>query len=157
MDSLRLTRVPVARTGMLIRKRVEEVFEAVINPEITTKFWFTRGSGPLEVGKTVQWDWEMYGIAIPVTPTMIEPTARIALQWPGQHGPTTVEWTFAAQPDGTTFVRVTHDGFAGGRRRAREAGCRFDPGILSRARRHESVPRAQYPPESRRGSLSCRN
>jgi uncharacterized protein YndB with AHSA1/START domain len=98
---------------MLIRKRVEEVFEAVINPEITTKFWFTRGSGPLEVGKTVQWDWEMYGIAIPVTPTMIEPTARIALQWPGQHGPTTVEWTFAAQPDGTTFVRVTHDGFAG--------------------------------------------
>jgi uncharacterized protein YndB with AHSA1/START domain len=55
----------------------------------------------------------MYGISIPVTATVIEPNERIVLQWPGQHGPTTVEWTFDSQPDRTTFVRVTHAGFAG--------------------------------------------
>jgi uncharacterized protein YndB with AHSA1/START domain len=44
---------------MLIRKPVAEVFEAIANPEITTKFWFTRSSRPLAVGRTVRWDWEM--------------------------------------------------------------------------------------------------
>jgi len=31
-----------AEAGMLIRKPVEQVFEAFINPEITTSFWFLK-------------------------------------------------------------------------------------------------------------------
>jgi uncharacterized protein YndB with AHSA1/START domain len=54
MDNLNLKRVPVAKTGMLIRKPVAEVFEAFIDPGVTTKFWFTKGSGRLEVGKQVK-------------------------------------------------------------------------------------------------------
>ena len=38
MADLRLTQVPVAKTGMLIRKPVAEVFEAIVNPEITASF-----------------------------------------------------------------------------------------------------------------------
>ena len=45
---------------MLIRKPVKEVFEAIINPEITTKFWFTKSSGRLDENKKVEWVWEMY-------------------------------------------------------------------------------------------------
>ncbi len=33
--------IDTAKTEMLIRKPIQEVFEAFINPEITTKFWFT--------------------------------------------------------------------------------------------------------------------
>ena len=58
MDNLQLTHRPITRTGMLIRKPVADGFEAFINPDITTKFWFTKGSGRLEVSKPVQWDWE---------------------------------------------------------------------------------------------------
>ncbi len=96
---------------MLIRKPVAEVFEAFINPDITTKFWFTHSSGRLEAGKHVQWDWEMYGISIPVTVKALEPNKRIAIEWPGNTSPTTVEWIFAPQRDGTTFVTITHAGF----------------------------------------------
>ena len=49
----------------------------------------------------------------PVTVIAVEPDARLVIEWPGQAGPTTVEWTFAAQPDRTTFVRITNSGFAG--------------------------------------------
>ena len=38
---------------------------------------------------------------------------RIVIEWPGDNGPTTVEWTFSAQPDGTTFVGITESGFTG--------------------------------------------
>jgi uncharacterized protein YndB with AHSA1/START domain len=37
-----------AKAEMLICKPANEVFEAIINPEITTKFWFTKSSGRLD-------------------------------------------------------------------------------------------------------------
>ena len=113
MDNLQLTHVPMTKTGMLVRKPVAEVFEAFVNPDITTKFWFTKSSGRLEAGKQVHWDWEMYGISIPVTAKAIEPNKRIVIEWPGYGGTTTVEWVFAPQKDGTTFVSISEAGFTG--------------------------------------------
>jgi uncharacterized protein YndB with AHSA1/START domain len=46
--------VPTARAEMLIRRPVSEVFEAFVDPAITSKFWFTRSSGRLELGKEVR-------------------------------------------------------------------------------------------------------
>ena len=112
-ESLHLTRVPITETGMLIRKPVGEVFEAIVNPDITTKFWFTRSSGRLAVGRPIRWDWQMYDISIEVTPRMIDNNRRIVIAWPGYSGTTTVEWTFESLNDGTTFVRVTESGFTG--------------------------------------------
>lgn len=37
-----------AKAKMLIRKPVSEVFQAFVNSEITSKFWFTNGSRNLE-------------------------------------------------------------------------------------------------------------
>ena len=54
--------VPVAKAEMLIRKPVAQVFEAFVDPAITSKFWFTKGSGRLEAGKRIRWDWEMYDV-----------------------------------------------------------------------------------------------
>jgi uncharacterized protein YndB with AHSA1/START domain len=113
MENLQLTQVPVSKTGMLIRRPAAEVFEAFINPDVTTKFWFTKSSGRLEDGKQVQWEWEMYDISIPVTVKAIEPNQRIVIAWPGYTSLTTVEWTFAPQEDGTTFVRISESGFTG--------------------------------------------
>jgi len=107
---LHLTRVPSVETGMLIRKPVADVFEAIVNPEITTKFWFTRSSGRLAVGRPIRWDWEMYDISVEVTARAIETNRRIVIDWPGH---TTVEWTFESLRDGNTFVRVTEFGFTG--------------------------------------------
>jgi uncharacterized protein YndB with AHSA1/START domain len=113
MEELKLTQVPVTNTGMLIRKPVAEVFEAFVNPDITTKFWFTKGSGRLEAGKQVQWEWEMYDISILVKTKTIEPNKRIVIEWPGHNTPTIVEWVFQPLEDGTTFVSITEEGFQG--------------------------------------------
>ena len=104
---------PASKTGMLIRRPVAEVFNAFIDPDITTKFWFTRSTGRLEVGRQVHWEWEKYGFAIPVTARTIEADTRIVIEWPGYEKVTTVEWTFNAMDDGSTFVRITETGFAG--------------------------------------------
>lgn len=57
---------PVAKSEMLIRRPVSEVFEAFVDPAITSRFWFTKGSGRLEPGKEIRWDWEMYNFSVQV-------------------------------------------------------------------------------------------
>ena len=56
MEDLRLTRIPATKTGMLIRKPAAEVFDAIVNPDITTKFWFSRSSGRLELADAIVTD-----------------------------------------------------------------------------------------------------
>jgi uncharacterized protein YndB with AHSA1/START domain len=104
---------PTAKAEMLIRRPVADVFEAFVNPAITPKFWFSKGSGRLEAGKRVRWDWEMYGFSLDVSVKVVETNARILIEWPGEVAPTTVEWIFTPRPDGTTFVSITNTGFSG--------------------------------------------
>jgi uncharacterized protein YndB with AHSA1/START domain len=113
MDDLRLRRAPVTETGMLIRKPAADVFEAFVDPTLTTQFWFTKSSGRLETGRQVQWEWEMYGHSVPVTAKAVEKNERIVIEWAGYTGLTTVEWRFAPYPGGATFVSITERGFTG--------------------------------------------
>ena len=102
---------PVARTQMLIRRPVEEVFNAFIDPAITTRFWFTKSSGPLKTGKTVLWEWEMYGASAKVSVKAVEPFSRLLIEW--QDPPCPVEWRFEDRNDDTTLVIVSNWGFTG--------------------------------------------
>lgn len=96
---------------MLVRKPVADVFQAFVDPAVTTKFWFTKSSGPLAVGKKLRWDWEMYGVSTHVAVREIEENRRILIDWDGP--PTQVEWLFVPRADGTTFVSITSSGFVG--------------------------------------------
>jgi uncharacterized protein YndB with AHSA1/START domain len=110
-NNLPLTQPPVAKAAMLIRRPVAEVFDAFINPEITTKFWFTKSSGRLEVGKPVKW--EMYNVSTCVDAKVIEPNNRLLIEWDGYSGRTLVEWTFVSHTDDTTFLTITESGWTG--------------------------------------------
>ncbi|HEY4859959.1 MAG TPA: SRPBCC family protein [Xanthobacteraceae bacterium] len=103
----------VAKAEMLIRSPVAKVFEAFVEPAITSKFWFSRGSGKLEAGKTVRWDWEMYGFSVDARVKALEPNKRILVEWSAYGMPTDIEWVFTARRDGTTFVSITNSGFGG--------------------------------------------
>jgi uncharacterized protein YndB with AHSA1/START domain len=66
---------------MLIRKPIQEVFKAFIDPEIITNFWFTRSTGKLEEGKTIIWEWEMYDARSEVKVLQIIPNQLIKTEW----------------------------------------------------------------------------
>ena len=110
---MKLKNAPASKAEMLIRRPVAEVFEAFVDPAITSKFWFSKGSDRLETGKQVRWDWEMYGFSIQISVKAIEPNQRILIEWPGDGSSTTVEWLFAPRPDNSTFVSITNAGFTG--------------------------------------------
>jgi uncharacterized protein YndB with AHSA1/START domain len=108
-----LTKNPIARAQMMIRAPAQAVYEAFVDPAITTKFWFSHSSGRLEVGKQVRWDWRMYGVGSDVAVKALEPGRRILIDWDNGDRPTTVEWVFTPRSDNETMVVVTNSGFEG--------------------------------------------
>lgn len=94
---------------MLIRRPAGEVFEALINPEITKNFWFTKGNGRLEVGKEVIWQWEMYNASVKAIAKEIVFNNRIVFEW-GEPG-RTVEITFTPLNDDSTYVIINESGY----------------------------------------------
>ena len=99
---------PVTRAEMLIRRPVAEVFEAFVDPAITSRFWFTRASKRLKEGEVVTWHWDMYGVSAEVAVRSVEHNRRILIEWP-----TPVEWIFTPRSADTTFVSITASGFVG--------------------------------------------
>lgn len=113
MSNLQLTEAPVARVAMLIRKPVAEVFEAFIDPAITTRFWFTKSTGRLEAGKHVTWTWEMYDVSAEVEVKAIDINKRILIEWGDAGAMTAVEWLFTPYENNKTYVTITNSGFKG--------------------------------------------
>lgn len=103
------TPVKIVKAQMLIRKPVEQVFEAFIDPGITSNFWFTQGSGRLEAGKTFTWEWEMYNVSSIVNVKEIVKNERILIEW--DQPPTTVDFTFKRMGDDRTYVTIQNYGF----------------------------------------------
>lgn len=103
----------VAKTQMLIRKPPAEVFNAFIDPAVTTQFWFTKSSGKLAVGERVTWQWEMYNASALVDVKVIEPNKRIVINWGDESAMTEVEWVFTPYKDDATYVTIRNSGYKG--------------------------------------------
>ncbi|MBE7178259.1 MAG: SRPBCC family protein [Mucilaginibacter polytrichastri] len=92
---------------MLIRRPAADVFNAFIDPEITTNFWFSKSSGKLEEGKMITWTWEWYNVHADVQVTAIVEKEKIAFDWNGRH----VMFSFRSLSDGSTYVTAREDGY----------------------------------------------
>ena len=113
MNNPELTQAPVAKAAMLIRRPASDVFEAFIDPTITSRFWFTKSTGRLEPGKHVTWTWEMYDVSVEVEVRDIETNKRIVIEWGNYGEMTKVEWVFTPQGNDATYVTITNSGFQG--------------------------------------------
>lgn len=100
---------PVVETQMLIRKPAAVVYEAFVDPNITANFWFTNGSARLETGKTITWEWSMYGVSTSVLVKEMVPTEHIIIEW-GDPA-TTVEFIFKTLDANRTYVVIKNYGF----------------------------------------------
>jgi uncharacterized protein YndB with AHSA1/START domain len=101
--------VQPVKVHMGIRRPPADVFRAFVDPSVTTRFWFTHSTGPLEPGAKVEWRWEMYGLTSPVVVKEFEPDRRLVFDWSDG---TTVEILFTPWEKGT-FVVLTETGHMG--------------------------------------------
>lgn len=100
----------IVQTQMLIRKPIQNVFEAIVDPRITTKFWFTKSTGKLEKGKEITWEWEMYNAKANVKVLDLKTNEVIAIEW--GKPVSAVEFRFSKHTEDSCLVKIKCYGFS---------------------------------------------
>lgn len=72
----------LAQTDMLIRSPRETVYDAFVDPDVLTRFfWLRRTSGPLALDVTVEWEFMAEGSTETVVTTELASPTRIGFSW----------------------------------------------------------------------------
>lgn len=105
-----------------ISRPVHEVFEAVADPNVLSRYFTIGGAkGRAESGATVMWDFHDFPGAFPVDVIEVEPDAKIVIRWgaaegtvtPDENGnaQTTVTFSFEEVEPGRTLVTIEESGW----------------------------------------------
>ncbi|MGH8791077.1 MAG: SRPBCC family protein [Stackebrandtia sp.] len=112
-NTLQLTHIPDVKAGMLVRRPPAEVFQAFVDPAVTTKFWFTKSSGKMTPGARLRWDWEMYGASAQVRVDEVVEHSRIRYAWGDEDKLVPVELRFTPWEGDATYVEVVESVLGG--------------------------------------------
>lgn len=93
-----------AKATLQIQKQIQEVFEAIVNPEKMTKYFISESTGRMETGKELLWEFGDFPGKFPVKVTEVQPNKFIEFVWDEE---TVVRITLEEQPDKSTVVKVT--------------------------------------------------
>ncbi len=98
-------------TKLKIAKPVNEVFEAIVDPEKMANYWFSSGSARLEQDKTITLRYEEYDAQVELTVLEILEDKKIAFKWgaPGDEHVVTI--TLSEVDDTTTVIEVNEKGW----------------------------------------------
>ena len=105
--------IPEVKQQMLFRVPASVVYQAFVDPAVTTRFWFSNSDGPLETGADRTWEWRMYGCSTRVHVLEATPHKRILIEWGEDNERSRVEWTFDERTEETTLVTVRNFDFKG--------------------------------------------
>ena len=111
--------------SMRVAKPIEEVFEAVADPQKLSGYFTTGGAkGRLETGAVVMWAFHEFPGSFPVEVIEVIPNERIVLEWEASDGSddegcggegagyqTTVTMDFRSLEDGRTLVTISEEGW----------------------------------------------
>lgn len=70
-----------AKAKIAIQAQLQDVFEAIVNPEIMKNYFISKGSNRLEVGKEILWEFPEFEGSFPVEVMEIIPNQRIHFSW----------------------------------------------------------------------------
>lgn len=70
-----------AKAKIGIQVPIQEVFDAIVNPEIMKNYFISKGSNRLEVGKEILWEFPEFEGSFPIEVLEIIPNQRIHFSW----------------------------------------------------------------------------
>jgi uncharacterized protein YndB with AHSA1/START domain len=93
--------------AMQIQKPVNEVFEAIINPEKMSHYFISKSSGTMEEGKSLIWNFPEFDFDCPIRVGKIEKDNYISYYWKMDEIELLVEMTLTSRENNSTLVTIT--------------------------------------------------
>lgn len=97
-----------SKAAITIHKPMDEVFEAIVNPEIMSQYFISKGSARLEQGTQVMWEFPEFEGSYPVQVKDVIPNQLIILDWDPQ---SIVKIELQEDKNKNTTVRVSEEGY----------------------------------------------
>ena len=96
-----------SKAALQIQKPIDEVYEAIVNPSIMTKYFISESSGRLDSKKEIRWKFPEFKGTFPITNIKTDKNKNIAFVWDPE---TTVTITLKSLKDNSTLVKVNESG-----------------------------------------------
>jgi uncharacterized protein YndB with AHSA1/START domain len=100
----------VIKTKIRISKPVHEVYEAIVSPEKMANYFISKGSGRIETGKALIWNFPEFDVDVPILIDKTEPDNYISYYWDVGAKKHLVEITLEKDREDATIVKVTEKG-----------------------------------------------
>ena len=95
------------KTAIQILKPVNEVFEAIVDPNKMSNYFISKSSGRLETGKQIMWQFPEFDIEFPIRVGKIIKDEYISYYWDAEGTELLVEMTLTARAVSSTLVTIT--------------------------------------------------
>ena len=96
-----------AKVQLGIMRSASEIFEAVVNPDIMTRYFISGSTGRMESGKTLTWTWTDYEGEHEVKVGKIEKDKVVSFEWSGSEVNCVVVITLEQKDNDKTLVKIT--------------------------------------------------
>lgn len=93
--------------AMQIQKPMNEVFEAIINPEKMSNYFISQSTGMMEEGKNLIWKFPEFDFECPVRVGKIEKDKYISYYWENSGKELLVEITLSESLNNSTLVSIS--------------------------------------------------
>lgn len=95
------------KAALQIQKPTSEVFEAIVDPTKMSNYFISKGSGRLDEGKQIMWQFPEFDIEFPIQVGKIEQDKYISYYWEVDQLELLVEITLTPATGNATLVNVT--------------------------------------------------
>jgi uncharacterized protein YndB with AHSA1/START domain len=97
------------KTALQILKPVNEVFEAIVDPDKMSNYFISKSSGRMEDGKQIMWKFPEFDMEFPIRVGKIEKNKYISFSWDVDGIELLVEMTLKTHGNGSTVLSVTEN------------------------------------------------
>lgn len=98
------------KASLQIQKPVQEVFEAIVDPQKMSGYFISQSSGRMEEGKTLIWRFPEFDMEIPVRIVKVETNKLVSYYWDNDDKELLVEMMLEEKENNSTLVTVTEKG-----------------------------------------------
>ena len=95
------------KTAIQIQRPVEEVFEAIIDPDKMCNYFISQSTGRMEEGKEIFWKFPEFDEQFPIRVDKIEKNKYVSFYWDTDGKPFLVEMNLTLASDNSTLVTIT--------------------------------------------------
>ena len=93
--------------AMQIQKPINEVFEAIVNPEKMANYFISQSTGRMEEGKSMIWKFPEFDFEFPIRVGKIEENKYISYYWENTGIELLVEITLTEKENNSTLVSIS--------------------------------------------------